>query len=336
MLTNGAKGQTRTEIEKLLGDTLDIEALNQYYYDYTSKLPSTDSAKLHLANSIWIRNNESMIQVPKQFLQTANDYYHAEAFTAPFDQSTVSDINSWVNKNTFEMIPEIIDQIDRGTSMMLINALAFESEWETPYSEYALRNGVFHAYDGDMTVEMMSSEEHSFLSDGDATGFIKPYKGNNYSFAAILPKEGTNISDYLDNMTGESLQNLLNSALPFKTDVKIPKFTYDYTLEMNDMLQALGMNTAFSPSEADLTGLNSLGNTFVDIVLHKTFIQVDDKGTKAAAATMIGTRTTSVEMKWEVILDRPFIYMILDNRTNLPVFMGYVLHPTEAQETAES
>ena len=333
MATNGAKGQTREEMEKLLGDTLDIDALNQYYYDYTSHLASTDKAKLHLANSLWIRNDEGRIQVPEAFLQTTNDYYGADAYKAPFDDSTVEDVNSWVNENTFEMIPEIVKEIHPGWVMMLINALAFDAEWASAYSQYEVSDATFHAYDRDMTVEMMHSKERAYLEDEYATGFIKEYAGGDYSFAAILPKEekSVTVSDYIGMMTSESLQKLLSSKTDIKVNAGIPKFKYGYSLKMNDMLQALGMKTAFSDS-ADFTGLNALGGSYIDAVLHKTFIQVDEKGTKAGAVTFIGVEATCVEDSRTVSLNRPFIYMILDNKTNLPVFMGYVLHPTEVVE----
>ena len=333
MATNGAKGQTREEMEKLLGDTLDIDALNQYYYDYTSKLASTDKAKLHLANSLWIRNDEGRIQVPEAFLQTTNDYYGAEAYKAPFDDSTVEDVNSWVNENTFEMIPEIIKEIQPGWIMMLINALAFDAEWASTYSTFEISDATFHAYDRDMTVEMMHSKERAYLEDEYATGFIKEYAGGDYSFAAILPKEekSVTVSDYIGMMTGESLQKLLSSKTDIKVNAGIPKFKYGYSLKMNDMLKALGMKTAFSDS-ADFSGLNALGGTNIDAVIHKTFIQVDEKGTKAGAVTFIGVEATCVEDSRTVSLNRPFIYLILDNKTNLPVFIGYVLHPTEVVE----
>ena len=332
MAANGAKGQTREEMEKLLGDTLDIDALNQYYYDYTSKLASTDKAKLHLANSLWIRNDEGRIQVPEAFLQTTNDYYGADAYKAPFDDSTVEDVNSWVNENTFEMIPEIVKELPEGWIMMLINALAFDAEWSSAYSQYEISDATFHAYDRDMTVEMMHSKERAYLEDEYATGFIKEYAGGDYSFAAILPKEekSVTVSDYIGMMTGESLQKLLSSKTDIKVNAGIPKFKYGFSLNMIDMLKALGMKTAFSDS-ADFSGLNALGGTNIDAVIHKTFIQVDEKGTKAGAVTFIGVEATCVEDSRTVSLDRPFIYLILDNKTNLPVFIGYVLHPTEVE-----
>ena len=324
MTTNGAKGQTKEEMEKLLGDKLDIDALNKYYASYTNALKKTD--ELHLANSLWIK--EGYVQVPDAFLQTTKDYYGADAFTAPFDDTTVTDVNNWVNLNTDEMIPELIDEMNPEWIMLLINALAFEADWATPYFVSDVHESTFHAYDGDMQASMMSGTEHTYLQDDKATGFIKQYKDGRYSFAAILPNKDITVSDYISEMTGESLADLLNSQSHETVYTLLPKFKYDYSIKMNDMLKALGMKTAFIRGIADFTGLNALGETFVDLVLHKTFIQVDELGTKAGAVTMVAMAGNGMmrEPK-EVYLDRPFIYMILDNETNLPIFIGYVLHP---------
>ena len=333
MAANGANGTTKEEMEKLLGDTLDIDALNQYYYRYTKNLTQASGADVHLANSLWVRDNEAAIRVPEQFLQTTADYYGADAFKAPFDDTTVKDVNDWVNYHTHSMIPSLIDHIDPNWIMILINALAFEAEWADPYNEYSVSDGTFHAYDKNLTAEMMYGDEYTYLLDENATGFMKPYKGGEYSFAAILPDESVTVSEYIDSMTADSLKKLLNSKQNTKVETMLPKFKYEYSLTMNKMLEALGMKTAFDPNTADFTGLNSLGDTWIDTVLHKTFIQVDDRGTKAAAVTAVFAAGCAMEPEppKRVYLDRPFIYMIVDNSTNLPIFIGYVLHPTEVE-----
>ena len=331
MTTNGANGQTKEEMEKLLGDGLDADALNQYYYDYTARLTEGDNAALHLANSVWFKQDDQNLSVPDLFLKTVKNYYHAEAFAAPFDDSTVVDINSWVNYHTHGMIPTLIDHMDTNWLMMLINALAFEAEWAHPYTHNDILANTFHAYDGDMTVEMMFSSESTYLHDDSATGFIKPYKDGKFSFAAILPNEGVTLSDYIGNMTPESLQAILNSKSSEEVRTKMPKFKHDYSITMNEMLKKLGMQRAFSDI-AEFDGLNEKGNTCIDSVIHKTFVQVDERGTKAGAVTaVIMAQTAAISEPPQpkyVYLDRPFIYMILDNETGLPFFIGYVLHPT--------
>ncbi len=332
MTANGANGNTKAEMEQLLGDTIDLETLNRYYAGYTAKLSRSEKVKLNLANAIWIKDDSRLIQVPEAFLQTTADYYHADAYKAPFNDTTAADINGWVYENTFGMIPELLDEINPDTVMMLVNAVAFDGEWASPFSLIEEDEPqLFHAYDGDMSADMMRGSGTCYLQDEHATGFIKRYAGG-YSFAGILPDEDVTVSDYLDSMTGESLQAMLDSKDYADVIVTMPKFSDSYDILMNDMLMTLGMKDAFDPAAADLTGLNALGNTCIDFVLHKTFIEVNEKGTKAAAVTGNGTVAGAIRtMPQYITLDRPFIYMILDNETNLPVFIGTVMHPTAAE-----
>lgn len=333
MTANGAVGTTKEQMEKLLGDQIDLETLNAYYRSYTDKLTVNDDV-LHIANSLWIRDDKSLIDVPKPFLQTTNDYYHAGAFKAPFDDTTVEDVNNWVNVHTHKMIPHLVDKIEDNWIMMLVNALAFEAEWDKPYYDWNVDEDTFHAYDGNMKVEMMHGTEYSYLEDENATGFLKYYKDANFAFAAILPNESISVNEYIDSMTGESLQKMLTNVQHTKVNTEMPKFKYEYSINMNEMLKALGMTDAFVPGTADFSKLNTVEEamTYIGLVLHKTFIQVDERGTKAGAATMVAMAAGAAlepEPKY-VTLDRPFIYAIIDRNTNLPVFIGTVLHPTKA------
>lgn len=333
MTANGADGQTKEEMEKLLGGDIPLEELNEYLYTYINSLPSTEKYKLELANSVWFRDDADRLTVEKDFLQTNADYYGAQAYKEPFDQQTVKDINSWVNEHTDGMIEKIIDEITPDEVLHLINAIAFDAQWETPYEKHSVNDGIFNALSGDeRKVKMMYSNEHKYIDDGDATGFIKDYRDGKYAFAALLPNEGVDLYNYIASLTGEGLKKALDNAEAEPVDVLIPKFSYDYSLLMNDVLAELGMPTAFDVGNADFYKMatSSVGNIFIDCVLHKTFISVDEKGTKAAAITDITmTDKAALPLEREVILDRPFVYMIIDNSTNLPIFIGTV---TDIQE----
>ncbi len=334
MTANGAKNQTLTEMEKVLGGDLKIADLNAYYADLLNTLPNSDQAKLHIANSIWFRDSERII-VPKEFLQTNADYYGADAFKAPFNEQTVKDINSWVNENTHEMIPKLLEKIpNQNVFMYLINALAFEADWTAPYDTNHINKAEFKPYGTDpVEVEMMYGNEYTYLEDEYATGFMKDYKGRDYAFAAILPKESDSItvSDYIGMMTPESLQKMLNKQQSCKVVTKIPQFKFAYDTELSDALKAIGMPTAFDDKLSDFTGLNE-NDGVISRVLHKTFIQVDEAGTKAGAVTAVEMmEKTSVEQPEKpkfVLLDRPFIFLIVDKQhNNLPLFIGYVMNP---------
>ena len=329
MTANGADGKTLAEMEALLGGEIVLDELNEYLYSYVKNLPTDEKYKLQIANSIWFRDDEGRLQVEKDFLQKNADYYGAQAYKAAFDDQTLKDINNWVNNHTDGMIDSILDQIDEDAVMYLINALVFDAEWQHVYDKSDVYKGKFTNIGGtEKQVDMMHSEETVYLQDEYATGFMKPYSGSKYSFAALLPNEGVDIYEYVAGLTGEDLMETLSTPQLGMVMTTLPKFSYEYELTMNDLLKDLGMPTAFSSDDADFSklGKSSRGNIYIGDVLHKTFISVDELGTKAGAVTKVEIRDESAPMsEWVVNLNRPFVYMIIDNETNLPVFIGTVM-----------
>ena len=209
----------------------------------------------------------------------------------------------------------------------LINTVLFDAEWESIYKKDEISDSTFTALDGTKrTISMMYSTEQRYLDDGKATGFIKPYKSG-YSFVALLPNGDISLSDYVASMTGKSFVDTIKNAKDIPVETAIPKFSYDYDIEMGGALKALGMTNPFEPSKADFSALGSSdsGNIFISRVLHKAYIAVDERGTKAGAATAVETVYTALEeCIYRVTLDRPFVYAIIDDATGLPVFIGTV------------
>ncbi len=332
MTANGAKGETLAQMELVLG--MKLGDLNPWLLAYRTALPAGEKYKLSMANSIWLRDDPSFA-VNGDFLQTNADYYGADIFRAPFDEGTCREINSWVEENTDGMIKNILDRIGPDSVMFLINALAFDAEWQEIYEEYAIREGEFTAADGaKKTCELMWSDESLYLSDKDAEGFIKFYKDGKYAFAALLPKEGMALGDYLSSLTGERLNRILLEARNCPVDAAIPKFESESKVEMAELLTGMGMVDAFDSAKADLSGIgeSTLGNLYISRVIHQTYINVDGKGTKAGAATVVDVCTEGcieepVTPK-RVVLDRPFLYMLIDCEANLPFFIGVMTDPT--------
>jgi hypothetical protein len=286
--------------------------------------------------------------VIEEFLRQNAEFFDAEIVEADFtDPATVGRINAWVAEKTEDMIPEILEEISDEALMFLINAIAFEADWANPFPDSLLRDGDFTAADGRVqTAEMMWTSLNShilrYIETDDARGFVKPYAGNHYSFAAILPNEGINIADYIAAMTGESLMNTLNSARRAGGGVRaaLPKFSFEYDITMNSLLADMGMPTAFDEWDADFSRLGRplpplLDNIFIERVLHKTFIEVDQIGTRAGAATLVEMASpASVPPPPEVVvLDRPFVFAIVDNSTNLPIFIGSLLEIPDVEGT---
>lgn len=326
MTANGAKGQTRAEMEKLLGGDMTIEELNYYLNNYVSLLPTDDKYKMHIANSIWFRDEENRLTVNEAFLKKNKDFYGAQIFKKNFnDSQTVKDINDWVKTNTDGMIDKIVDGISGDTVMYLINALCFDAEWEKQYllSDIAKRDFTNISAET-KKVDMMHSEESYYIETENAKGFMKHYKDKKYSFVALLPNEN-DIYGYIDSLTPEYIESALNNVQNKGGYAVIPKFSYEYELSMNGVLKSLGMPTAFDSEKADFTDMatSTRGNIFIGDVLHKTFIQVDELGTKAGAVTKVEMKDECAPMyEWEITLDRPFVYMIIDNANNMPIFMG--------------
>ncbi|MCM1299863.1 MAG: serpin family protein [Firmicutes bacterium] len=331
MTANGADKETLAEMERVLGGDLTADLLNRYLSEYLNGVKAADEVDFHIANSIWLREDPSL-DVNKDFLQVNTDYYDSEIYKAPFDSSTVDKINGWVKENTHEMIPEIIDRLDSTAMMCLINALAFEAKWEEEYEEDSIHDGIFTNSDKTYTdVQMMRSTEYEYLEGEDCTGFIKNYLGGEYAFAALLPHEGVALEDFLGALTDEKLSEILNNVQKnTEVYVGIPEFKCEYGASLKDMLAAMGMTAAFDPYSADfgkMATVNGENSLYIGDVIHKTYIEVDRKGTKAAAATAViiaeGCAIVEEPPK-SVVLERPFLYMILDKENDLPVFIGAV------------
>ena len=328
MTANGAEEETLAQMEEVLGMT--TEELNLYLYSYMQNLPQGEKYKLSLANSIWFTEDERFT-VNQDFLQTNANYYGADIYKAPFDKQTLKDINNWVKQNTDEMIPEILDQIPAEAIMYLVNALAFEAEWSEIYEKHQVKDGEFTKEDGTkQDVKFMYGSEGTYLEDEKATGFMKRYKGGKYAFVAMLPNEGVSVSKYIASLDGESLNALLANPQYATVHTSIPKFETEYKVEMSEILKSMGMTEAFDMYNADFEGLGTStgGNIYISRVLHKTFISVGEKGTKAGAATIVemkdGAAAEPTEPK-EVYLDRPFVYMLVDCENNIPFFIGTMM-----------
>lgn len=324
MTANGANGQTKSEMETLLGKDIPLEQLNSYLCGLTDELTSDDGFTLCTANSIWFRDDENRLKIENDFLQTNADYYKAAAYKRPFDSSTCDEINKWVSDNTDGMVDKILDNIPDEAIMYLINAVSFDAEWGNVYKENDIADGKFtNSEDKLMNVTMMHSTESIYLESDGCKGFIKQYKGGKYSFAALLPDN--DIASFISSLSGEKLCRILSSTESCSVETKLPKFSYEYSDTLNNALSQLGMPTAFDENNADFSGIgkSTVGNISIGKVIHNTKIEVNEKGTTAGAAALVEMVDSACAInEKQVFLNRPFMYMILDNETMLPLFIG--------------
>ena len=324
MTANGAEGQTKEQMLQVLG-----EDLNGYLKAYQDALPQGANYKLNIANGIWFKDKESLT-VQEDFLKTNRDYFNAAIYKAPFNDTTCREINNWVKENTDGMISSILNEIPQDAVLYLINALSFDAKWAKIYQERSVHEDcTFTKEDGTkQKATLMYSEEHVYLEDEYATGFLKYYKENKYAFAALLPKEGITVADYVAGLTAEKLHGILTNAERTVVNAALPKFEAEYSVLLNDVLVQMGMEDAFSEINADFSDMavSEDGNIFISRVLHKTFISVDEQGTKAGAATVVETTDACAPIEpYQVYLDRPFVYMLIDCETNQPFFIGTMM-----------
>lgn len=325
----GAAGDTKEQIRKNLCG-LDVAEFHKRMSEYHSYLTASKNVKFHQANSIWMRN-DGQLSVKDDYLQRINEYYGLSVFRSAFDAGTVKEINRWVDENTAHMIPNVISEIEPETVMYLMNALSFEGEWDKQYKGSGIKTGETFTNSQGKTerVTMLEGRETSYVEDENAVGFVKPYKGGRYAFVGLLPKSGKTPGEYINGLSGQAFLELLNTRSNQYVYTKMPEFSYDYSTSLVEPMKAMGITDLFDGSRADLSALASYqnGNLFVSDVIHKTHIDLDRNGTRAAAITVEEMKATSAAVPdnpKQVYLDRPFLYVIIDTNSHLPIFIGTV------------
>ena len=317
MTANGAAGETLCQMETVLGGSL--EDLNEWLGG------SSHGENVKLANGMWLKD-DGAFEARQDFLDMVKRGYDVKVEAAPFDDSTAKEINSWVKKQTDDMINGIVDEIPTEAVLYLVNALAFDAQWEKPYADYQVQEGVFITENGnEQTVEMMYDAVQDYLRTENAKGFLKWYEGGKYAFAALLPDEGVSVKELVDSLVGEKLMVLLQNPKADVVQTAIPKFRSETNLELSAALKNLGMTDAFDRNLADFSELGQYegGNLNISRVMHKTYIEVGELGTRAGAATAVELEAGSAMVEPNTVyLDRPFVYMIVDMESHFPIFMG--------------
>lgn len=319
LTANGAKGNTLTQMEEAFG--MSIDELCAFLQAYNN-----GGEELNVANSIWLREDYTEKVLP-DFLAKNSQWLKSETYSAPFDDRTCTDINNWVSDHTKQRIPQILDRVGQDAVMYLINALAFDGEWADPFEDSYDREFTTAA-GTKQTVKTMYHTENVYLHDENAEGFMKYYKFNEgcgYAFVGLLPKPGMSLTEYVTTLRNGNLKALLDSRENTEVHMSMPKFKVEFGTLLNEPLQAMGITDAFAGA-ADFSGIaGNPGDISISRVIHKTFMEVDEDGTKAAAATVVeATEAAMIEEPEykEVYLNRPFVYMIVDCEQYLPVFIG--------------
>ena len=335
MLANGADGDTKAELVKVLGfEGYSLEEMNAYYMNLNKGLLSVDKAtKLSLANSFWINNQYTAIDSYKKTLQNS---YDAEVQELPFDNTICAKINQWAEENTYGCIKKVVNKsnINSNTVMALLNATYFKGIWKDKFKEKNSFKGNFTAPDKSSFVEYMKQEsfEANVYEDKDCKLIELPYGNEAFSMVVILPNEEITLDKLMQNVDADRWQSWMEQ-LSFHTNVlvQLPKFTgkYEYNENLKQTLIEMGVVDAFSKHDADFSQMIK-AETYVDIIKQNSFIEVNEEGTEAAAAVYTGENALEGAVKrFEFKATRPFFYAIKEKSTNAILFMGKVTNPKE-------
>lgn len=330
MIANGANDTSKKQIRKYLGS--DIATYNNDALSYMKK--ANNSGVVKLANGIWYRD---IYSINPAYQKLVKNQYQATVQSEPFDASTVREINNWADRNTDGMIKDVIDQIDKDATVILANALLFDGKWTSPMRDYSGKKKFTKSGGTKKKVDMMYSTEHIYYENDYAKGFEKAY-GNNreYSFIAILPKQTGDFK--LSDLDLESF--IASSTNKYRVYVDVPKFSYEWNSSsrqvnrhtMDDYLKKAGMKKMYSAASNPLSDmLTNSQHAFIDEIKQVCKIEMNTDGTKAAAVTTSVAKTASTtvdDVKPKTVkLNRPFAYIIKDNKSNRILFMGKVLEP---------
>lgn len=334
MTYNGANGTTRESMARTLElEGMSLEDLNRAFADLKSALaPDDPKVQLKIANSIWVKNG---LVLNPAFIARNKQHYAAEITNLDFaDPAAAKTINSWVSKNTNGKIEKIVDQIGDGAVLFLINAIYFKGQWQVEFKKEDTKPDVFKLAGGKQKELPMMSQSRSFLyfKGKDFQSVALPYGAGRVSMYVFLPDEQSSLDEFEKDLTPENWELWMRSFQLNPGDLMLPRFKVEWESVLNEPLKALGMAEAFDSSRADFSQMAKVkpGDLFISEVKQKSWCEVNEEGTVAAAVTSVGMATTSVQRpreKFVMKVDRPFFFAIRDNLTGVVLFMGSIRNP---------
>jgi len=327
----GARGDTEKQMANVLNFTLPQDRLHPAYSKLIENLKSNKDYELIIANALWLQKDYKFLQ---KFLNTMEKYYkggfnEVDYITNP--EGARIKINDWVSRETKEKIKDILkpEDITRFTRLVLTNAIYFKGKWQTEFDK-STRDEDFYLINGQKTKVKMMYQKNTFnyYENDDLQLLEIPYKGNKISMVIILPKVGK--FKTVENMMDEKkLQEWLKNAMKTKVKAYIPRFKFTQRFNLSKNLYDMGMEDAFNHAAADFSGIDGERGLYISKVIHKAFVEVNEEGTEAAAATAVIIDTKALVLTEELVFkaDHPFIFLIRDKETRSILFMGRVMDP---------
>jgi serine protease inhibitor len=339
MTYNGARGDTATQMAQVLNFTLDNKQLDAAFAALSNELDSGEKVNhsrvydLAVANALWGQTgfpfkNTFVGAMRKSF---GAEIQHANFMTNPIGAAQA--INKWVAQKTGDEIQDLIapEDLTPQTRLVLVNAIYFIGNWESAFDPSLTRNESFQVDDQtNVTVPMMNQTETLSYMENDQLQMAElPYVGNKLSMVILLPQSTDGLGALEENLTAAQLNQWLGQMNASQLDVSVPRFQMESQFELADTLSAMGMPLAFS-SQADFSGISTAGQLQISHVIHKTFVDVTETGTKAAAATAVTVVTTIAgDFQPAFHVDHPFLFLIRDRTSGAILFMGRVINPSE-------
>lgn len=314
MLEAGAEGQTKVELDN---------ALNGSYFK-AEDLGDGKDVTVQSSSSVWISDDFS---VRNRYASLLEKDFDAFVTTQNFaDPATAQAINNWCSEHTSGKIDQIIDRIGPDMVMVLVNALYFNAPWTAAFDETAVNEAVFHGRSGDTSVRMMARRATFNYAEYQGAKMIEiPYAGGSYAMYVILPPAGMSPESILPYISESLYGSAMSMLQPKEVALNMPQFRMETSLVLNKTLERMGVTTAFS-SAADFKGISVMGPLRLDVIKQKCYIDVNTKGTEAAAVTGAQIRMTSVRPAVSMNVDRPFLFVIADVENKMPLFAGKIVN----------
>tara|TARA_Y100000310_G_C20702557_1_gene831266 strand:+ start:3737 stop:4975 length:1239 start_codon:yes stop_codon:yes gene_type:complete len=332
MTQEGARGNTAIEMQQVLNfSTIDSERRSSFAHLFNSINAPNENYQMSTANAIWVDND---FQILENFVDTVKTFYGAEAQELDFAESVeaTNTINDWVEDKTNNKINDIIPQgtLNNLTRLVLTNAVYFKGTWEMQFDPDDTKEEEFRTPSGVVMTDMMriTDDEFYYTEDDLAKVLELPYKGNKLSMLILLPKEDS-LSNLEASLNAQKFEEYRDSLWKTELPIFIPKFKFEEKYFLKENLSNLGMKEAFT-TKADFSGIAN-EDLLISSVIHQTFVEVNEEGTEAAAATVIAIGVTSAPPEPYIFrADHPFIFAIVDNESGLIIFLGKVADPTKS------
>jgi len=330
MTYNGANGETKEAMAKTMGlQAMSLEEVNRANADLKTILDNPDpEVKLTVANSLWAREG---IDFKPEFKQRNRDYYAAEVNTLDSSHpGAAKAINNWVEENTAGKINKIVESIETDSILFLINAIYFKGSWAEKFDPSETKEGLFNLPDGTQKkLPMMSRTGPYGYYQGDNFQAVRiPYGNKRVSMYVFLPDQESSLVKFNRNLDAANWEKWMPQFKETTVHLVLPRFKYEYAVSLNDTLKALGMEVAFDSQRADFGNMCPIPPVpvvYISEVKYKTFIDVNEEGTEAAAATSVELKCTGVPQITNMVVDRPFFFAVRDEQTGTILFMGTVV-----------